>query len=173
VRLLAPVLRPPSIRVFDDQARFEFANPAAIVGPGAQIPAHGDSVALLPRVAAVIGLDRRIAGFTGFADWRRGPASPPKDRDFALALGPTVVTPDELPREPELAVHVDGDDRRGSQRRQSFDWEAARTLAAEGTTLRPGDLLAGPWHLTVDPVPASSEVEIDFGVIGTLRQLVR
>jgi len=25
----------------------------------------------------------------------------------------------------------------------------------------------------VDPVPASSEVEIDFGVIGTLRQLVR
>ena len=46
----------------------------------------------------------------------------PKDRDFALLLGPAVET-----------EHEDG-----------FDWEAARALAAANTRLRPGDLLAGP-----------------------------
>ena len=34
VALLAPVLHPPSVRVFDDQTSFAFANPTAIVGPG-------------------------------------------------------------------------------------------------------------------------------------------
>src|SRR5262245_31600606 len=82
VRLLAPVLHPPSIRVFDSQESFAFANSAAIVGPDAVIPALGGSVALRPRIAAVIGADGRIAGVTGFAEWRRGTALPPKDRDF-------------------------------------------------------------------------------------------
>ena len=75
VRFIAPVLHPPAIRVFDGLASFAFANPAAIVGPDAEIPAPGGSVALLPRIAAVIGADAQIAGFTGFADWRRGPAT--------------------------------------------------------------------------------------------------
>src|SRR5512145_194710 len=34
VQLLAPVLHPPAIRVFDDAHTFAFANPAAILGPG-------------------------------------------------------------------------------------------------------------------------------------------
>lgn len=173
VRLLAPVLHPPSIRVFDDEGGFEFANPAAVVGPGAEIAAPDGSVALLPRLAAVVGADQRIAGFTGFADWRRGPAPPPKDRDFALGLGPTVVTPDELPDQVELVVYVDGDERRGWQAGPDFEWEGLRSLAAAGTTLRPGDLLAAPWAWSVDPLPAPALVEIDFGPIGTLSQLVR
>src|SRR3990170_906034 len=37
VHLLAPVLHPPAVRVFEDQTTFAFANPAAIVGPGAQV----------------------------------------------------------------------------------------------------------------------------------------
>jgi uncharacterized protein DUF2437 len=177
VRLLAPVLHPPSIRVFDGESAFAFANPAAVVGPHAEIPARGDSVALLPRVAAVIGTEGRIAGFTGFADWRRGPAPPPKDRDFALGLGPLVVTSDEMPPLPELVVHVDGDagtfgPGELATVRSRFDWEAARSLAADGTVLLPGDLLAGPVPGTVDPVATGSEVEIEFGSIGTLRQVV-
>ena len=49
--------------------------------------------------------------------------------------------------------------------RAEFDWEAARSLAAEGTVLRPGDLLAGPYPGTVDPVPAGSALEIDSVVV--------
>ena len=55
-------------------------------------------------------------------EWRAPDLAAPKDRDFALLLGPTVETAIE----------------------DAFDWEAARTLAAANTRLRPGDLLAGP-----------------------------
>ncbi len=34
----APVLHPPSVRIFDGVDDFRFANPAAIVGPDAEIP---------------------------------------------------------------------------------------------------------------------------------------
>ena len=40
VCLLAPVLHPPAVRIFDDQVAFEFANPAAIVGPRAAVGDH-------------------------------------------------------------------------------------------------------------------------------------
>ena len=172
------MLHPPAVRVFTDQGSFEFANTAAVVGPDAEIPARGDSVALNPRIAAVIGADAQIAGFTGFADWRRGPAVPPKDRDFALGLGPLVVTPDETSAVPDVVVHVDGDNHRFGPGefatvRSQFDWEAVRSLAADGTVLRPGDLLAGPVPGTMDPIATGSEVEIEFESIGVLRQVVR
>ena len=37
VRFLAPVLHPPSVRVFEDQASFAFGNPASVVGPDAVV----------------------------------------------------------------------------------------------------------------------------------------
>ena len=74
------------------------------------------------RLAAVIGLDGAIGGWTGLAEWRAPELAPPKDRDFALMLGPIVDT--------ELT--------------DDFDWEAARALAELNTRLRPGDLLGGP-----------------------------
>ena len=43
-------------------------------------------------VAAVIGLDGAIGGWTGLAEWRAPELAPPKDRDFALLLGPVVDT---------------------------------------------------------------------------------
>ena len=78
VRLLAPVLHPPAVRIFEDQTTFAFANPAAIVGPGADVrtsrEARTDSLlqelTLLARVAGVVGADSAVAGFTIFADWR-------------------------------------------------------------------------------------------------------
>ena len=36
VKLRAPVLEPPSIRVFDEVGRFVFANPAAVRSPGSE-----------------------------------------------------------------------------------------------------------------------------------------
>ncbi|MDQ3380356.1 MAG: fumarylacetoacetate hydrolase family protein [Actinomycetota bacterium] len=180
VRLLAPVLYPPAVRVFDDARSFSFANPAAILGPGAQIAVHGTpcnsllqgDLVLLPRLAAMVGDAGAIGGFTAVADWRRPALAPPKDRDFALALGPAVVTLDELdPDGLEAVVRVDGEERlRG--RFKSFDWKGARASAVEGTTLRPGDLVVGPALDTVADFTPGSAVEFEVAGIGVLRQTI-
>jgi hypothetical protein len=172
VRLLAPVLHPPAIRVFDDQTTFWFANPAAVEGPDARIASDERPLALLPRLAAVLGGAGRIGGFTLLAEWRRPYAPPPKDRDFAFGLGPVVVTPDEHEAGPTAAVRIDGDER-GPLPMPAFDWNDARDLAASGTALRPGDLLAGPAWALVDPVSPTSDVELEVDAMGTLRQDVR
>jgi hypothetical protein len=181
VRLLTPVLHPPAVRVFDDQRYFCFANPAAILGPAATIgfhpgePGHNVSqgrLALLPRLAGAIGADAGIGGFTIAADWRRPALGPPKDRDFALALGPVVVTPDEL--DPEglgATVRVDGQERLRSPF-GGFDWEGARAHAADGTKLRAGDLLLGAPLELVDGLAPGSTVELDVAGIGVLSQRV-
>jgi len=171
VVLLAPVLHPPSVRVFEDDGTFAFANPAAIQGPGAEVPSRGDLV-LAPRIAGVMGADGGLAAFTIFAEWR-DPARPvPKDRDFALGLGPVVVTADVV--EPAACVQVVGVD--GAERARLaagvFDWEAAVSLAALGTRLYPGDLLAGPTCGLVEGIAPGSAVQIEVDGIGTLEQRI-
>jgi len=171
VRLLAPVLHPPAVRVFEDQHAFAFANPAAIVGPDAEVTAGEAHTELFPRLAAVTGAEGALAGFTAFADWRCPGLPPSKDRDFALGIGPVVVTSDKLdPDGIEAVVRVDGGERLRS-RFERFDWEAARDHAAAGTTLRPGDLLAGPalGAVTVEPGDA---IELEIEGIGVLPQTV-
>jgi hypothetical protein len=152
------VLHPPSIRVFDDATSFAFANPAAIVGPGAEIRPR-DTVSqggleVVPRVAAVIGAGGLIGGLTILAEWRAPALRPPKDRDFALGLGPVVVTTDECPADP-----------------RGFDWSAALAFAGAGTVLYPGDVLAGP---ALERCEAASGEVVSLAVdgIGTLEQRV-
>jgi len=171
VRLVAPVLHPPAVRVFEDQESFAFANPSAIVGPGVELSIDR-RLAVLPRIAAVVGAEGALAGFTCFAEWRAPELSEPKDRDFALGLGPVFVTPDELdPGGLEAVVSVDGSERiRGVL--PGFDWDAARDLAASGTVLRPGDLLAGPALGAVEGIAPGSSVELDVDGIGTLAATV-
>jgi hypothetical protein len=151
VVLLAPILHPPSIRVFEDETTFAFANPAAVVGPTAHVLPPRDTVSqaltALPRVAAVIGADGAIGGFTGCVELRAPGLRPPKDRDFAIALGPVVVTPDELVP-------------------AGFDWDVATALAAAGTRLFPGDVLGGAAAGVVEAAP-SLALELDR--IGTLE----
>lgn len=171
VRLLAPVLHPPAVRVFEDETSFAFANPAAIVGPNATIPADGAPLALLPRIAAVIGAGGAIGGCTGFAEWHRPEWSAPKDRDFALGLGPLVATSDEIGEEVRVTVRVDGDERVSAT--GDARCERMRELAAAGTVLRPGDLLVTRPLAVVEQVPAGSEVEVELSGIGVLRQIVR
>jgi len=178
VRLLAPVLHPPSIRLFEDGASFAFANPAAVRGPGAAIapPPPRDTVSrgtlvLLPRLAAVIGADEAVAGVTILAEWCDPGRPASKRSDFALGLGPVVVTPDELGANGLAAVvRVDGETRL-QERFGGLDWEAARALAADGTMLRPGDLLGGP-PLGEVAAPAGSLVEVEAAGIGVLAQRV-
>ena len=149
VLLRAPVLEPPAVRLYEDATRFSFANPAAIRSPGAFIIRPDGRLDVATRLAAVIGLDGAIGGWTGLAEWRAPELAPPKDRDFALVLGPAVET--------ELA---DG-----------FDWEAARALAKLNTRLRPGDLLAGP-PLAVHEDVASGSLELEISGVGTLGAIV-
>jgi hypothetical protein len=175
VRLLAPVLHSPAIRVFEDQRSFAFANPAAIYGPGEDVPSYKllqGPLALRVRLAGVIAVHGAFAGYTLLAEWRDPALEPPKDRDFALGLGPLVVTVDELdPTGLEAVVRVDGDEcARG--RFPELDWPAARDHAAAGTRLHPGDLLAGPSLASVEVEPGA-DVEIVVPEIGALSQSLR
>ena len=86
VQLLAPVLHPPAVRVFDDHDSFSFANPAAILGPDTQVGVHvipsnsllQGGLVLIPRLAALVGDAGDLSGFTAFADWRFPELGPPK-----------------------------------------------------------------------------------------------
>ena len=149
VLLRAPVLEPPAVRLFEDEATFAFANASAIRSPGAFITRPDGRLDVATRLAAVIGLDGAIGGWTGLAEWRAPELGAPKDRDFALLLGPFVET--------DLA---DG-----------FDWEAARALAELNTRLRPGDVLAGPPRAVLEDV-ASGPIELPIDGVGTLSALV-
>jgi PAS domain-containing protein len=116
----APVLHPPSIRVFDDGGDFVFANPAAVKAVGEEPGVAGAEP--VERIAAIIGADGVIGGFTPLVEWVAPQLHGAKQRDFALTLGPVVTTPDEgLP--------------------PGADWEGLVAHAAENTTLYPGDLI--------------------------------
>jgi len=176
VRLLAPVRRPPSVRDFYafeqhvktaraarglevppewyEQPAFYFSNPAAIYGPEDEIP-YPEGTEELDyelEVAAVIGDEERIAGFTVMNDWSardlqrfemRVGLGPAKAKDFATSLGPVVVTPDELDgRSGQMVARVNGEERsRGDLRDMHFSWDAIVAQAARNTRLFPGDVL--------------------------------
>ncbi len=181
VRLLAPVPSPPSIRDFyayEDHVRagfalrgesqiaeawyeapvFYFSNPAAIHGPGEAVrrPPASQRLDFELEIAAVIGAEDQIAGFTLLNDWsardvqRRemtvglGPA---KGKDFAISLGPWLVTPDELQFEDgRLALEATAT-RNGEMITRSwagamhFSWTQLTDHAARDTRLRTGDVL--------------------------------
>ena len=128
VALRPPVLRPPSIRFFDDERTFTFGNTASIFGPEDEIHAPAEVEARFC-VAAVVGGDEQIAGYTLANDWRAPSLPPPKDRDFATSIGPWVET--------DLAP--------------DFDFASAREIAARNTSLRAGDLLVAPPFATGVP----------------------
>ena len=117
----APVLHPPSVRIFDHTGDFVFANPAAIKAVGEDPGVPGATQ--VQRVAAIIGADGAIGGFTPLVEWVAPQLRGAKQRDFALTLGPFVTTPDE-------------------DTTPGVDWEALVAHAAENTTLYPGDLIA-------------------------------
>ena len=92
VKLRAPVLEPPSIRVFDDVGSVRIRESDRRPLAGERDPRPGGRLDAAQRLAAVIGADGAIAGWTGLVEWRAPELAAPKDRDFALLLGPTVET---------------------------------------------------------------------------------
>lgn len=171
VRLLAPVLHPPSIRVFDSQRVYAFANPAAILGHEGEVSVRADLV-LAPRITGVIGAEGALAAFTILAEWQDPTREPPKDRDFSLGLGPVaVIAGDFDPGACTQVVRVDGEER-VREPAIAFDWGAAVTFAAERTRLFPGDLLAGPSCGVVGGIGPGRSAEIEVDGIGTLEQRI-
>src|SRR5690349_16241846 len=166
VRLLAPIRRPPSVRdfyAFEEHVRnaravtgrgevvpewyeipvFYFSNPAAIYGPDEQIPYPEGSNALdyELEVAAVMGADGEVGGFTIMNDWSardlqraemRVGLGPSKGKDFATSLGPIVVTPDEFDGSSgAMVARVNGEERsRGELADMHHSWEAIVSHAA-------------------------------------------
>ena len=216
VRLLAPVLHPPSVRDFYafeqhvktargrrglevppewyEQPVFYFSNPAAIYGPDEDVP-YPEGTEELDyelEIAAIIGANGEIGGFTIMNDWsardlqRRemkvglGPA---KGKDFATSLGPVVVTPDEFDgSRATMIARVNGEERsRGDVRDMHFTWAQLVDHAARNTMLRPGDVLGsgtvgsgcilehgdGRWLRPGDVV------ELDVEGVGVLRNRIR
>jgi fumarylacetoacetate (FAA) hydrolase len=121
----APVLHPPSVRIFGEDGDFVFANPAAIIAAEDEVrlPYGVEEIAPVRRTAVVIGADGAIAGFTPLVEWIAPGLEGTKSRDFALSLGPIVTTPDE-------------DVPTGA------NWERLVAVAGANTRLLPGDLIA-------------------------------
>ena len=137
---------------------FYFSNPASVHGPGEPVrrPPAARMLDFELEIAAVIGGGGEIAGFTLLNDWSArdiqrtemtvglGPA---KGKDFALSLGPWLVTPDELPIDDgrlriEATAAVNGRElTRTSAADQHFSWPEIVAHAARDTRLRPGDVL--------------------------------
>jgi fumarylacetoacetate (FAA) hydrolase len=177
---LAPVPEPPSVRDFYayeghvaaawrrrggdvpeywyEAPAFYFSNPASIHGPGQPVarPAATEMLDFELEIAAVIGADGEIAGFTLMNDWsgrdvQAGETTvrlgPHKAKDFATSLGPHLVTPDELPYRDgrlhlEARVTVNGEEvTRSDASEKHFGWPELVAHAARDTRLRPGDVL--------------------------------
>jgi fumarylacetoacetate (FAA) hydrolase len=216
VRLLAPVRHPPSVRdfyAFEEHVRraralrgldvpkewyelpvFYFSNPAAIYGPDEDVP-YPEGTSELDyelEVAAIVGKDGGIGGFTVMNDWSARDVQraemkvglgPSKGKDFATSLGPVVVTPDELgDLRLEMVARVNGEERsRGNLGDMYHSWEAIVAHAARNTVLRAGDVLGsgtvgsgcilehddGRWLRPGDVV------ELEVEGIGVLRNTVR
>ena len=147
--LRAPVLHPPSVRIFDEDGDFRFANPAAIHGPEdtVRLPDGVDEIRPVLRVAAVIGADGAIGGHTLMNDWVAPGLAGAKAHDFAISLGPVVVT-DMVEDLGDLVA-----------------------CAARNTRLLPGDVIAAPGE-PQEPVGAGDIVELSLPPFGVLRNPV-
>jgi 2-keto-4-pentenoate hydratase/2-oxohepta-3-ene-1,7-dioic acid hydratase in catechol pathway len=159
-----------------------------ILGPGQRfsLPSHSGALGLVPQVACIVGRPGRsltarqalqvVFGYTLIARWsilegRTG-------RGVAIALGPAIVTADELdPRGLELAARVDGEVQWSGvlpNRPAAIAERLARASTARD--LRPGEVFAltprvpsGLRSLLVTP-PAV--IELEAPAIGVLRNRV-
>ena len=215
VELRPPVLHPPSVRdfyAFEQHVKtarakrglevpeewyripvFYFSNPSVIYGPEAEIP-YPDGTNELDyelEVAAVIGADGQIGGFTIMNDWSARDVQreemkvglgPAKGKDFATSLGPVVVTPDEFDGSSAVMVaRVNGEERsRGNLADLYHPWDRIVEQAGRNTELWPGDILGsgtvgtgcilehgdGRW------LQPGDEVELEVEGIGVLRNTI-
>jgi fumarylacetoacetate (FAA) hydrolase len=174
---------------------FYFTNPGAVYGDGDDIPIPADTQMLdyELELACVIGADGRPEGFTimndfsardlQFTEMRVG-LGPAKGKDFATALGPILVSGDELPADLDMraVARVNGEVRTDSRTGGIYHpWERLIEAAARNTpglvagevigsgTVGRGCILEhgdGRWLARGD------EVELEIEGIGVLRNRI-
>jgi fumarylacetoacetate (FAA) hydrolase len=191
VELRSPVLHPPGVRIFagfepSETPFFSFHNTAPIFGHGGAVhyPEGTDELDFGLGIAAVIGAEGAIGGLTLANDWtardleraeRAAGFGPSKSKDFALSLGPVLVTPDELGNGAgELVARVNGEEReRRPVSELAHSWDEIVGHAARNTVLKPGDVLVcssssngGPWLRDGDVV------ELELAEIGVLESRI-
>src|SRR5471032_88047 len=91
VDLRPPVIHPPTVRRFTaDSLDFEFLNTASIYGPEDEIPFPAGATAIESStgVAAVIGAEGEIGGYTLANIFVAAELAGAKQRDFAISIGP-------------------------------------------------------------------------------------
>lgn len=180
------------------------ANRFSVSGPGDEIawPAYSEVMDFELELACVIGLGGRdipasgamehVFGFTVFNDFSArdaqaievaGGLGPAKGKDFdgANAMGPCLVTADELgdPYDLRMVARVNGEvccDTSSA----TFDWRFPDLIAhiSKGETLRPGEVIgsgtvAGGCGLELGHfLSAGDVVELEVEKIGVLRNRV-
>jgi hypothetical protein len=152
VVLRAPVLHPPSVRIFGRDGDFVFANPAAIHGPDdvVHVPQGASGIVPVLRLAAIVGAEQEIGGYTLMNDWDAPELSGTKAVDFAISLGPIVVTPDEL-QLPDV------------------DFDTLVAHAAANTRLLPGDVITAPGGSRKEMLSPGDTGEVSMAPFGALR----
>jgi len=187
VELRPPVLHPPGVRVFSALERrerpfFSFRPTAPVFGPEQDVPfpAGTEEVDLGVAIAGVIGADGALGGLTLANDWtardlervERGSGfGPSKSKDFALSLGPLLVTTDELVGSGGTVVaHVNGSEHgRLALDELAWSWPDLVAHTASNTALRPGDLLVCSVDGGGEPLRPGDLVELTLDTVGTLR----
>jgi fumarylacetoacetate (FAA) hydrolase len=216
-RAYPEVRQPPSIRdffAFEEHVRgaralagkevppawyeipvFYFSNPAAVYRHGDEVPKPADTEMLdyELELAAVIGTEGAVEGFTIMNDWSArdlqgkemsvglGPA---KGKDFATSLGPELVSPDELPDGLDMRAiaRVNGEVRTDTRTGAiHWSWEQILAAAARNTPgLRAGDVIGSGTvgggcileHGDRRWLQPGDEVELEIEGIGVLRNCV-
>jgi len=154
VDLRPPVIHPPTVRRFKEGSLdFEFLNTASVYGPEDAIPfpQGASTIESSIGVAAVIGTEGGIGGYTLANIFVAPELAGAKQRDFAISIGPVVVT-ELVPVTPS--------------------WEEIVAYAQLNTRLRPGDLLtvdAGPRG---DALRPGDTCQVEAEEIGVLRNTI-
>jgi hypothetical protein len=154
VDLRAPVSHPPTVRRFTGkELEFEFLNTASIYGPEDEIPfpAGVSSIESSFGLAALIGAEGGIGGYTIANIFVAPELAGAKQRDFALAIGPVVVT-ELTPAEGR--------------------WDEVVAYAQLNTRLRPGDLLISDSGFGGDPLRPGDTCQVETERIGVLRNTI-
>ena len=196
-----------------DAPPFRFANRLAVLGPGAQLAMpRSEQLDFELEVACVIGRECRdvdpadaldyIAGLTIVNDWTArdreaiellAGLGANKSKDFALSLGPWLVTPDELEDwlvgdgdawDLPMVARINGRElSRGSLATMYHRWPAIIAHASRDSVLYPGDVLSsgavgGGSILDLGPetlggwIEPDDVVELEVGGLGVLRNRI-
>lgn len=163
-----------------------------ILGPDADVkwPRFTEKFDYELELACVIGRDNKIAGFTVMNDFsardiqrremkvRLGPA---KGKDWATALGPVLVTPDEIgdPYNLTMTARINGEEwSRGNSSSMYWRFEQMIAFLTEDDFLVPGDVIGSGTvgtgcGLELDRwVQRGDVMELEIEKIGVLRNRV-